>query len=99
MMNELYYSTGRGWGMIPDFDNDGRIEQWEGTAADAWQSMRGDGCGAMDPTCRLSPQPRMGAASPVVGARLAVQVLQDVDAAMLCLGVGLLLACCSRWQS
>ena len=24
------------------------------------KSMRGDGCGAMDPTCRLSPQPRMG---------------------------------------
>lgn len=23
--------------MIPDFDNDGRVEQWEGAAADAWQ--------------------------------------------------------------
>lgn len=48
MMSELYYSTGRGWGMISDFDNDGRIEQWEGTAADAWQKhargrLRGDG--------------------------------------------------------
>lgn len=34
--------------MISDFDNDGRIEQWEGTAADAWQKhargrLRGDG--------------------------------------------------------
>lgn len=34
--------------MIPDFDNDGRIEQWEGTAADACQKhargrLRGDG--------------------------------------------------------
>lgn len=48
MMSELYYSMGRGWGMIPDFDNDGRIEQWEGAAADAWQKrargrLRGDG--------------------------------------------------------
>lgn len=47
MMSELYYSTGRGWGMIPDFDNDGRVEQWEGAAADAWQKhaqgrLRGD---------------------------------------------------------
>lgn len=85
--------------MIPDFDNDGRVEQWEGAAADAWQKHAQGRLRAIGPACRLPPQPRMGTASPVVGARFAVQVLQDVDAAMLCLGVGLYLACCSRWRS
>lgn len=46
--------------MIPDFDNDGRVEQWEGAAADAWQKHAQGRLRAIGPACRLSPQPRMG---------------------------------------